>query len=107
MNAGAPVGNARLPIPFNGHRRAEGDRAIVDGIGNGQVADGQQNLWLLGPTACLEKAPNSPKLERMTFLARSVEPRLRQALAREKSVLLLGPRQTGKTTLLQQLKPDL
>ena len=42
----------------------------------------------------------------MTFLARSVEPRLQQALARRKSVLLLGPRQTGKTTLLHQLKPD-
>ncbi len=42
----------------------------------------------------------------MTFLARKVEPRMRQALARQKSVLLLGPRQTGKTTVLQQLKPD-
>lgn len=42
----------------------------------------------------------------MSFLARSVEKRLRQALARRRSVLLLGPRQTGKTTLLQQLQPD-
>ena len=40
-------------------------------------------------------------MERMSFLARNVEKRLRQALARQKSVLLLGPRQTGKTTLLQ------
>jgi predicted AAA+ superfamily ATPase len=40
------------------------------------------------------------------MLARTVEKRLRQALARQKSVLLLGPRQTGKTTLLQQLQPD-
>lgn len=45
-------------------------------------------------------------MERMSFLARSVEKRLRQALARQKSVLLLGPRQTGKTTLLQQMQPD-
>jgi hypothetical protein len=45
-------------------------------------------------------------MERMSFLTRSVEKRLRQALARQKSVLLLGPRQTGKTTLLQQLQPD-
>ncbi len=40
-------------------------------------------------------------------LPRIVEPRLRQALARGRSVLLLGPRQTGKTTLLEQLAPDL
>lgn len=46
-------------------------------------------------------------MERMTFVARTVESRLRQALARQKSVLLLGPRQTGKTTLLRQLRPDL
>lgn len=45
-------------------------------------------------------------MERMSFLARRVEGRLRQALTRRKSVLLLGPRQTGKTTLLQQLRPD-
>lgn len=45
-------------------------------------------------------------MERVSFIARSVERRLRQALGRQKSVLLLGPRQTGKTTLLQQLQPD-
>ncbi len=43
----------------------------------------------------------------MTFLPRIVETRMRQALERQKSVLLLGPRQTGKTTLLQQFQPDL
>src|SRR5450759_4929789 len=43
----------------------------------------------------------------MEVLPRIVEPRLRQALQRGKSVLLLGPRQTGKTTLLERLKPDL
>ena len=45
-------------------------------------------------------------MERMNLVVRSVEPRLRAALARQKSILLLGPRQTGKTTLLQQLSPD-
>jgi predicted AAA+ superfamily ATPase len=43
----------------------------------------------------------------MEVLPRHVEPRLRQALQRGKSVLLLGPRQTGKTTLLNRLRPDL
>jgi predicted AAA+ superfamily ATPase len=32
---------------------------------------------------------------------------MRQALERQKSVLLLGPRQTGKTTLVESLQPDL
>jgi predicted AAA+ superfamily ATPase len=36
-----------------------------------------------------------------------MESRVRQALQRQKSVLLLGPRQTGKTTLLKPLQPDL
>ena len=36
-----------------------------------------------------------------------MEFRVRQALERQKSVLLLGPRQTGKTTLLKPLQPDL
>jgi uncharacterized protein len=40
------------------------------------------------------------------MLARSVESRLRKLLERQRSVLLLGPRQTGKTTLIQLLKPD-
>jgi predicted AAA+ superfamily ATPase len=43
----------------------------------------------------------------MEIIPRIVEPRLRQALARQKSVLLLGPRQTGKTTLVEALQPDL
>ena len=45
-------------------------------------------------------------MELVNFVGRHVETRLRAALARHKSVLLLGPRQTGKTTLLQQLRPD-
>jgi predicted AAA+ superfamily ATPase len=43
----------------------------------------------------------------MTIIPRIIESRLRRALERQKSVLLLGPRQTGKTTLVETLKPDL
>jgi len=43
----------------------------------------------------------------MKNINRVIEFRLRQALERQKSVLLLGPRQTGKTTLVETLKPDL
>jgi len=38
---------------------------------------------------------------------RLAEPRLCQSLERGRSVLLLGPRQTGKTTLIERLEPDL
>jgi len=40
-------------------------------------------------------------------IPRLAEPRLRQSLERGRSVLLLGPRQTGKTTLIERLEPDL
>jgi predicted AAA+ superfamily ATPase len=43
----------------------------------------------------------------MEYIARRLEERLTKTLARGKSVLLLGARQTGKTTLAQRLKPDL
>ncbi len=43
----------------------------------------------------------------MHYIPRQVEKEVRYALARDKSVLLLGPRQTGKTTLLGQLKHHL
>jgi predicted AAA+ superfamily ATPase len=46
-------------------------------------------------------------MELVQNILRSIEKRLRRALARQKSVLLLGPRQTGKTTLVETLKPDL
>jgi predicted AAA+ superfamily ATPase len=46
-------------------------------------------------------------MERMANIPRIVEPRVRHVLDRQKSVLLLGPRQTGKTTLVQTLEPDL
>jgi predicted AAA+ superfamily ATPase len=38
---------------------------------------------------------------------RSIEPYLKRHLDRGKSILLLGPRQTGKTTLLGGMAPDL
>jgi len=41
------------------------------------------------------------------FIPRLLNNNMTQALKRGKSVLLLGPRQTGKTTLIQeQIKPD-
>src|SRR5258708_7919113 len=43
----------------------------------------------------------------MKYIERALEPLLRRAIARNKSVLLLGPRQTGKTTLLDRLPHDL
>jgi predicted AAA+ superfamily ATPase len=46
-------------------------------------------------------------MEHMKILPRILEPRVRQTLERQRSVLLLGPRQTGKTTLVESLKPDL
>ena len=46
-------------------------------------------------------------MEGMKIIPRLIESRLRKTLDRQKSVLLLGPRQTGKTTLVEMLKPDL
>ncbi len=43
----------------------------------------------------------------MSFIRRKIEGRFRRALDRKKSILLLGPRQTGKTTLVKNLKADL
>lgn len=44
----------------------------------------------------------------MTYVFRELEPKLEEALTRGKSVLLMGPRQTGKTTtLLSQITPHL
>ena len=42
----------------------------------------------------------------MTYISRSIEPILHKILQAKKSVLLLGPRQTGKTTLLKSIKVD-
>jgi len=46
-------------------------------------------------------------MEHVKTIPRMIESRVRHALGRQKSVLLLGPRQTGKTTLVEKLKPDL
>ena len=43
----------------------------------------------------------------MSYIFRKIEANLRQILDWGKSVLLLGPRQTGKTTLLAQFQVDL
>ena len=43
----------------------------------------------------------------MGFIRRKIEERFKKALDRKKSILLLGPRQTGKTTLVKNLKADL
>lgn len=43
----------------------------------------------------------------MAYINRKISSRLDTLLRQGRSILLLGPRQTGKTTLLSQLKPDL
>jgi predicted AAA+ superfamily ATPase len=44
----------------------------------------------------------------MIYLTRSIEKNIRQTLERGKSVLLLGPRQTGKTTMIKEaIRPDI
>lgn len=43
----------------------------------------------------------------MDYIIRTLEKPLKAALARGKSILLLGARQTGKTTLIQRLAADL
>jgi predicted AAA+ superfamily ATPase len=43
----------------------------------------------------------------MEYISREIEPLLKSSLDRGKSVLLLGARQTGKTTLLRSLSADL
>ncbi len=43
----------------------------------------------------------------MDFIYRQIEKRFKTALDRRKSILLLGPRQTGKTTLVKSLNADL
>jgi len=57
-------------------------------------------LWLI-------RAPFSSKMEPVDYIPRALEPELRRQLSRRKSVLLLGPRQTGKTTLLSRFPADL
>jgi len=46
-------------------------------------------------------------MEPMNYISRKAAPLIESALARGKGVLLLGPRQTGKTTLLERIPKDL
>lgn len=46
-------------------------------------------------------------MERMNYIQRVVEEQLQETLARGRSVLLLGARQTGKTTLIRRLAADM
>ena len=43
----------------------------------------------------------------MTYKKRTIETAISAALSRGKSILLLGPRQTGKTTMLKMFQPDM
>lgn len=43
----------------------------------------------------------------MSYIERKLEPFINDALKRHKSILLLGPRQTGKTSLIDRFNPDL
>ena len=45
-------------------------------------------------------------IESMKYIHRTLEPILQHTLKRGKSILLLGPRQTGKTTLIKRLNAD-
>ena len=47
------------------------------------------------------------KVLKMKMIQRTLSERLKNTLKRGKSVLLLGPRQTGKTTLIQEVNADL
>jgi predicted AAA+ superfamily ATPase len=51
--------------------------------------------------------PFSAKMEPGMYIPRRVEGALMHHLGRGKSILLLGPRQTGKTTLLERIEADL
>ncbi len=46
-------------------------------------------------------------IERMVYIKRDIEKNINAALARGKSVLLFGARQTGKTTLIKQIPADI
>lgn len=52
-------------------------------------------------------APFSANIERMEYVSRFLEETIKRSLNRNKSVLLFGARQTGKTTLLGRFPPDL
>lgn len=55
----------------------------------------------------LTYTPFSAILDSMEYIERTLDPLIRATLNRGKSILLLGPRQTGKTTLVNRLAPQL
>ncbi len=46
-------------------------------------------------------------MDSMKYIQRTLDPLIRTTLERGKSILLFGPRQTGKTTLVNRLDPQL
>ena len=62
-------------------------------------SSGRCRKWWIG-------TPFTPKMERMNYITRRLRGTVEAQLERGKSVLLLGPRQTGKTWLLEQLDVD-
>src|SRR5688572_27882118 len=55
----------------------------------------------------MTRAPFSAKMEPVVYVERYATEAIERALGRGKGVLLLGPRQTGKTTLLERIPTDL
>lgn len=55
----------------------------------------------------LTSCPFSAIIETMEYIQRDIEKSIRHALQRDKSILLLGARQTGKTTLICRFEHDL
>lgn len=55
----------------------------------------------------LTSAPFSANIERMKYINRAIESEITHALGRGRSVFLFGARQTGKTTLVSRLNPQL
>jgi predicted AAA+ superfamily ATPase len=53
------------------------------------------------------KAPFSANMECMKYIERAIDPLVRHTLDRGKSIFLFGARQTGKTTLVNRLDPQL
>lgn len=57
-------------------------------------------MWLI-------KAPYSAIMERMQYIQRAIEPEIAHTLGRGRSIFLFGARQTGKTTLVNRMNPQL
>src|SRR5687767_14481354 len=56
----------------------------------------------------LTREEKTLKIRFMTYIPRLIEKNIRETLKRGKSILLLGARQTGKTTLIEHMiQPDI